>query len=220
MPCSECDGIESLFDDRKARQHLTKLRRKGPDRTTRMLLEQVRAALGARERAVLLDIGGGVGAIHHELLDGPVERAIHVDASPAYLDAAREEVARRGHAGRVEFVRGDFVSVAESIPAADVVTLDRVICCYHDMAQLVSRSAQKARLVYGAVYPRQSWWIRLSIAAENLYLRATRSPFRSYLHEPRDIDATLAARGLTCRSRRRTLAWEVAVYTRPHPAAT
>ena len=222
MPCPQCDGIERLFDVKEARHRLRKLRRTGPDRTTRMLLEDVQAVLsapdGARcELGVVLDIGGGVGAIHHELLERGVERAVHVDASTAYLEAARDEVERRGHGGRVEFVAGDFVQVAASIPEADIVTLDRVICCYHDMRQLVSRSAEKARVVYGAVYPRESWWIRLSIAAENLYFRVRRSPFRGYLHAPSAIDAALVAGGMQRRSRRRTLAWEVVVYTRLAP---
>jgi SAM-dependent methyltransferase len=219
MSCTQCDGIEQLFDAKEARRRLRKLRRKGPDLTTRMLLEDVEAALrrsdGAMsESSLLLDIGAGVGAIHHELLNRGVARALHVDASTAYLSVAHEEVERRGHGERVEFVQGDFVSVAESIPAADIVTLDRVICCYHDMQQLVSRSAEKARAVYGAVYPREGWWTRLSIAATNLVFRIKGSSFRSYLHPPRDIDSALVARGLTRRSLRRTLAWEVVVYTR------
>jgi 16S rRNA G966 N2-methylase RsmD len=219
MPCSQCDGIEQLFDVKEARRRLRKLRRKGPDATTRMLIDDLRATWKERasdtaQRGVLLDIGAGVGAVHHELLDGDLERAVHVDASTAYLSVAREEVERRGHEGRVEFVKGDFVTVAETIPAAEIVSLDRVICCYHDMQGLVSRSADKARMVFGAVYPRDGWWTRLLIAASNLVFRVKGSPFRSYLHSPREIEAVLVARGLTRRSRRRTLAWEVAVYTR------
>jgi 16S rRNA G966 N2-methylase RsmD len=219
MPCSQCDGIEQLFDVKEARGRLRKLRRKGPDATTRMLIEDLRAtwneqSADSAQHGVLLDIGAGVGAIHHELLDRGIERAVHVDASTAYLDVAREEVERRGHGGRVEFVKGDFVTVAETIAPAEIVSLDRVICCYHDMQGLVSRSADKARLVFGAVYPREGWWTRLMIVASNLAFRVKGSPFRSYLHSPREIEAVLVARGLTRRSRRRTLAWEVAVYTR------
>jgi acetyl-CoA C-acetyltransferase len=44
----------------------------------------------------LLDIGGGVGAIQHALLDAGVEQATDVDASSAYLDATRTEAQRRG----------------------------------------------------------------------------------------------------------------------------
>ncbi|MGE5101239.1 MAG: methyltransferase domain-containing protein, partial [Deltaproteobacteria bacterium] len=72
--------------------------------------------------ASLLDIGGGVGAIHHTLLDAGATNARHVDVSPDYINAAREEAGRRGHADRVLFLRGDFVQLAPEVADADVVT--------------------------------------------------------------------------------------------------
>ncbi len=39
---------------------------------------------------------------------------------------------------------GDFVEVAGSIQPADIVTLDRVICCYPDVERLVGLSSQRA----------------------------------------------------------------------------
>jgi hypothetical protein len=218
MTCAQCQGIDQLFDAKRARSHLEKFRRKGADRTTRMLIEDVQAAMPRRgddrPPSMLLDVGGGVGAIHHALLSRGVDRAVHVDASSAYLGAAREETERRGHTNRVEFVQGDFVDVADRVPSVDIVTVDRVICCYHDMRQLVSRSAEKAGVVYGAVYPREGWWTRLSIAAGNVFFRLRGSLFRTFLHSPRDIDSVLVAQGFQRRSVRRTLIWEVAVYTR------
>lgn len=217
MPCcAECEGIEQEFDAKRAASRLRKWRRKGPDRTTQMLIEDVQAALGngAGRNRTLLDIGGGVGAIHHLLLEHNVDRATHVDASSAYLAAAREETLRVGHADRVDFMRGDFVEVAERVPPADVVTLDRVICCYHDMPRLVARSAERARRLYGAVFPRDAWYTRASIDIENAYFRLKGSSFRSFLHPPRDIDAVLRENGLERRSVRRTMAWEVTVYER------
>ena len=218
MSCAQCEGIDQLFDSKRARRHLLKFRRKGADRTTRMLIEDVQAAMPQPgdniPASLLLDVGAGVGAIHHTLLDRGVERAVHVDASSAYLSAAREETERRGHAARVEFVQGDLVDVADRVPTADIVTLDRVICCYHDMRGLVSRSGAKARFIYGAVYPREGWWTRLVVDAENVFFRLRGSPFRTFLHSPSDIDSVLAAQGLRRRSVRRTVGWEVAVYTR------
>jgi 2-polyprenyl-3-methyl-5-hydroxy-6-metoxy-1,4-benzoquinol methylase len=156
MSCTQCDGVEQQFDPAAATKSLRRYRRHGPDRTTRLLIDALRAALDESDArdAVLLDIGAGVGAIHHELLDGRVARAIHVDASTAHLTVAREETKRRSHGALVDFVHRDFVSIADVVPAADVVTLDRVICCYDDMDRLVSRSAEKAVRLYGAVYPR------------------------------------------------------------------
>jgi hypothetical protein len=216
LACNQCVGVEQQFNQAEAEKARRRFRRKGPDRTTRLLIEALYAALSTRESAdtVLLDIGGGVGAIHHELLDGPVRRAIHVDASPAYIAVASEESERRGHHGRVEFVRGDFVSAADVVPAADVVTLDRVICCYDDMRGLVSRAGHKAERLLGAVYPRQTAWMRLGVASINLFQRIRRSVFRVFLHDPRSIDHALRATGLERLSMQKTLGWEVVVYVR------
>jgi magnesium-protoporphyrin O-methyltransferase len=179
-------------------------------------VEALRAAIDALDvrNGVLLDIGGGVGVIQHELLDGRVERSVHVDASSAHIAAAQEEAERLGHASRTNFVYGDFVALAETLPAADIVTLDRVICCYHDMAALTSLSARKATWLYGAVYPRASAWVGLAIALVNAFQRIKESEFRVFHHPPASIDAALRAAGLEQQSVRRTMAWEVAVYVR------
>jgi ubiquinone/menaquinone biosynthesis C-methylase UbiE len=82
----------------------------------------------------LLDIGGGIGAIQHELLDAGATHATCVDASAPYLDAARQEGGSRGHDGRVTYLHGDFVDLADSIPPADIVTVDRVLNVYPESA--------------------------------------------------------------------------------------
>jgi 2-polyprenyl-3-methyl-5-hydroxy-6-metoxy-1,4-benzoquinol methylase len=216
MSCAQCQGIEHQFGSAAVRRKLRQYRRRGPDKTTRLLIEAVRAALVARDvqDATLLDIGAGLGAIHHALLDGRVSRAVHIDASEAQLAAAREETERRGHGGRVEFLHGNFVDMAPGIPPADIVTLDRVICCYDDMPGLVSRSVEKATRLYGAVYPRDVAWMRIAIAGLNVFERVKRSTFRVFLHDPPAIDAELRAAGLTRLSVRETLGWQVVVYRR------
>jgi SAM-dependent methyltransferase len=212
VSCCQCKGIERQFGRRTARWELRRLRKRGPASTTRMLIDALRRE-GVTD-ASILDIGGGVGAIYHELLPSGARDAVHVDVSPDYLAVAREEAERRGHADRVEFVRGDFVDVAPARAQADVVTLDRVICCYPDMERLVTLSADKTRRLLGAVYPREAWWMHLMVATVNFVSRLRRSGFRTYVHPPAAIDAVLRARGLERRSFRRTLAWEVAVYSR------
>ena len=216
MSCSQCSGIEDQFDAAAVRKKLRQFRRRGPDHTTRLLIDGVRAALEASDLrdGVLLDIGGGIGAIHHALLDGHVTRAIHVDASTAQIAAAREETERQGHSAKVEFVAGDFVAVADQVPTADVVTLDRVICCFDDMDGLVSRSARKTGRFYGAVFPRNVAWMRVAIAAVNVLQRLKRTTFRVFLHDPAAIDCALRAAGLAPRSERHTLGWHVVVYER------
>src|SRR6185436_20460433 len=176
-------------------KQLKRFRRHGAEGTTRALVSLLRQR--NVQGATILDIGGGVGAIHHELLDAGAERAVHVDASAPYIHGARDEASRRGHSERVEFVYGDFVTAAETIPAADVVTLDKVICCYPAMEQLVAASASHARRLYGAVFPRDRWFLRFGFRVMNLFFWLRRSAFRTYLHSPEAIDAALRRAGLS-----------------------
>lgn len=213
MSCAQCRGLESQFGERIAAKDLRRYRRRGPDRTTRMLIDAL-----TREGVAgttLLDIGGGIGAITHELLGAGVARATHVDAAPAYLTAAEAEARRRGHVDRITFRRGDFTVVAPEIAPADIVTLDRVICCYDDMTALVGMSAARARRFYGAVYPRDVWWVRAVLAVVNLFLRLRRSLFRTFVHPTAAVDAEVARQGLTRRFTRQTSVWQVVVYARP-----
>jgi magnesium-protoporphyrin O-methyltransferase len=195
---------------------LARYRRRGPDRTTKILIEELRRAIASTGSSglTLLDVGGGIGAIHHELVNGTVSRAVHVDASPSHLPAAREEAIRRGHSDAVQFLEGDFTAIADQIPAADIVTLDRVICCFDDMERLVSASARKAIRFFGAVYPRDVRWMRVALAVINLFQRAKRSPFRVFLHDPRAVDAVLRSNGLEPYAVRLTLGWKAVVYGR------
>src|SRR5215475_1505976 len=157
MQC-HCEGLERCFDTKRVERELADYRQHGAVPTTRRLI----AMLQAKDVAgmTLLDIGSGLGAIPQSLLHTGVRQAVDVDASAAYLAVARREAERLGIAERMQFVHGNFVAVAETMQAADIVTLDRVICCFADMPDLVSQSAAHAQRFYGIVIPRDTWWMR------------------------------------------------------------
>jgi 2-polyprenyl-3-methyl-5-hydroxy-6-metoxy-1,4-benzoquinol methylase len=215
--CATTTRAESVFGDRMAACDLRRYRKKGPKRPTRLLLDALRAE--GVEGKTVLDIGGGIGAIQHELLDAGAASATSVEASAPYLRTAREESERRGHEGRVDFRYGDFVELAPEIEAADVVTLDRVICCYPDMEALVSQSAARAHTFYGLVYPRDTRLVRLGFATVNLVLRLFRKPMRAFVHRVREVERVVEAGGLRLHYSARVGAWQVAVYRRAASAA-
>ncbi|HSQ31978.1 MAG TPA: class I SAM-dependent methyltransferase [Gemmatimonadaceae bacterium] len=215
MSCCECEGIATQFGRETARRELRRFRRRGPRHTTQLLLDDLRAAGIAG--GSLLDIGGGIGAIHHTLLDAGAREAVHVDVSPDYIAAAQDEAGRRGHADRVRFIHADFVEAANELPSADVVTLDRVICCYPDMDLLVGTAARKARRFFSAVYPRDAWWVRSVVRTINVILRVRRTAFRVFVHSPAAIDSVLRGNGLEQATLHRTAVWEVVVYRTRQP---
>jgi SAM-dependent methyltransferase len=207
-----CDGFASLFDRRVAEHDRDRYRRSGPDRTTRMLLELIGPA--RVQGASLLDVGGGIGVIDLELLRAGAGHAVLVDGSPAYLQVARQLAREANLLARIEFVDGDFVRRALDIDSADIVTLDRVICCYPDAAALVASSAARARSVYGLVLPRDRWLVRAALRLANVWFRIRRIAYRAYAHPNARIDALAAASGLRPRAEAHTFFWRVVAYER------
>jgi magnesium-protoporphyrin O-methyltransferase len=211
--CRQCEGLENLFNSKVAREDLEAYRKHGATGTTRLLIDQLRAA-GVQDMT-LMDIGGGVGAIQHELVESGVRATLGVDASSAYLAAAQTEAQRRGYADRAEYRFGDFVQIAPDLEPRDIVTLDRVICCFPDMPNMVSLSAARAKRLYGVVYPRDGWWLRLGQQIAGAVLALARSKYRFYIHRTHEIDALIREQGLLPRFHQHVgLIWQVFVYER------
>lgn len=214
MTCDQClSGGANVFGKREADRSLKRYQKKGPGKTTRLLLEAL-AAEGVAGMT-LLDIGGGIGAIALELFKRGATIATEVDASPAYLTVAKAEATRQGVGERISTREGDFVALANETPTADIVTLDRVICCYPDMVALVGQSAAKATRLYGVVYPRDLWWIRALRNVGNASLHLFRLPFTLFIHPTTQVNGAIRAAGLVERYHRDVGYWQVVVYARP-----
>jgi magnesium-protoporphyrin O-methyltransferase len=216
---NDCCGIDydEQFNAEDARRDILEYRAKGAVGSTRRLLD----ALIARDvhGGTLLDIGGGVGVIQLELLGAGMASSVDVDASRPFMDVAQAEAADHGYAGRTQYRHGDFVALAPEIEPADVVTLDRVICCYPDVHGLVGRSAERARRLYGLVYPVDRWPIRLMGTAMNFVTGLFGNAFKLHVHDSRLVDRLIRQAGLEKRYHHRGWLWQTAVYERVRPAA-
>jgi len=213
MDSCGCDGLAWMFDRRTAERDRVRYHRDGPDRTTGMMLDMIQR-IGVAG-ATILDIGGGIGVIDQELLKAGARRATMIDVSHAYLDVAREEARKADLLDRIDFHQGDFVVRAADTDRADIVTLDRVVCCYQDAQALVGLSSGRATRVYGLVLPRDRFLVRAAISAYNLTLRLRRKAYRAYVHSNAVIDELVTANGLRRRSEARTFVWRVVVFERP-----
>lgn len=212
MDACGCNGLEALFDERAAREDRARYRGSGPDPSTARLLELI-GRMGVSGSTVL-DIGGGIGVIDHELLRAGAGHALLVEVSPAFLQAARQEARERNTLDRIEFAQGDFVELAPDIDAADIVTLDRVLCCYPDVDALVRLSAAKARHLYALAFPRDRWFVRLGLRIENILHRLRGRAFRVYVHPHARVDALIAEAGLRPAGETHTSAWRIVLYER------
>ncbi|MFN8460492.1 MAG: class I SAM-dependent methyltransferase [Anaerolineales bacterium] len=212
MPCNCCEIENNTFTEDDAKADLKQYRKRGPANQTKLILEAVRS-LGLKDTA-LLDIGGGIGAIHHELLKDVAREATHVDASSAYLKVATEEAKRLGHEAQVKFIHADFTDVAGELPQADVVTLDRVVCCYPNFRELLKAASSKSRKAIALTYPRETWYLRIGLKVINFFQRLRNDPFRVFVHPVAEMEALLNKEGLKRISTRRLFVWEMSLYQR------
>lgn len=212
--CPCCYDVE--FDERIAERDLHDYRRHGPGKTTRVLGSAL-AGDGSAGAAGLtvLDVGGGIGGLHRLLLAAGAASAVDVDASGPYLAAARREAERLGLGDRVTFVHGDLVSYAAETQAADLVGLDRVVCCYVDVDALVGAAARLTRRRLGIAVPQDGRLARVAVGAVNIWQRIIRSKLRMRAHDLSRIEAAAATAGLRLRSVTPVGFWRVLLFERP-----
>ena len=212
--CCSVDYNEHFNAD-EARRDILEYRAKGVQGSTRRLVD-VLIGEGV-ESATLLDIGGGVGIVQLELLKAGAASSVDVDASGPYLAVARAEADELGFGDRTDYRHGDFVALADEVGSADVVTLDHVICCYRDVTSLVSRSARKARRLYGLIYPVDRWWTRMVFGVMNVITRLSGGDFMVHVHPSAVVDRLIREAGLEPRYRHAGMVWQTAVYARVRP---
>jgi SAM-dependent methyltransferase len=213
MDCCDTRLYDDQFDAKVADEELRDYRSHGPNGWTSQLIDGL--AAGGVEGMTVLDIGAGVGAVHHALLEAGAASAIDVDASAPYLAAAQREAERRGLAERVTYRRGDAAALVAELPAADLVALDRVVCCYPHASALVGAAAGRTRRRLGMVLPRDDAWVRAAVTLANGWGALRRDPFRFYAHSSEAVAGVASAAGLVQRSRHRGLFWQVVVFERP-----
>lgn len=210
--CCSPEGYRRIFSERSARAEARRYRRKGLDTTSRRIVDFVRAQ-GVEGRTVL-EVGGGIGAIQLELLKAGASRAVSIELTPTYEDVARGLLDEAGLTDRVERKVMDFAEGAADVEAADVVVLNRVICCYHDMPRLAGAAADHAREMMVLSFPRRAWWTEIGLTLANGIFRLTRQEFHVFLHPPKQIVATSESHGLrTVHDDQGTL-WTVAAFRR------
>lgn len=191
--CTRYCAGETQFDRKVAQRDLRRYRRRGADATTRLMLAELRR--WPLEGQQLLDVGGGIGVISAELAGTGIAGATVVEASPAYLEVARREVGTRYGSRPTQFILGDFAAIADTLPDADVVTLDRVVCCYPDAEALLRGATSRARRLLAFTYPRDRWYVRTLIMLENFWRRLTGNRFRAFVHSPPGMAAVLETAG-------------------------
>ncbi|HKZ85949.1 MAG TPA: methyltransferase [Anaerolineae bacterium] len=217
MNCCTPNGLDKMFGESTARGDAKTYLKKGIDKQARLVVDALTAQ--GISGSTVLDVGSGAGGLHIELLKSGAARATSVDLSPAYVDAAREVAARTGFAEAVDHRLLDFAQQAGEVEPADVVVMNRVVCCYPDMPALVRPAAEHARRLLALVFPRNVWWMRLGGTMLNAWMALTRSAFRLYLHPPDAIVSTVKGAGMAPVFEKLSGPWHIVVFRRGEPTA-
>jgi SAM-dependent methyltransferase len=215
MPCGCGDfrnAAERQFSQKRATKDLAQYRAKGPGPTTRLLLAGL-ATVGPLHGG-LLDIGSGVGVLSFELLERGVTSAVGVDLSSAHIAIAAQEASRRGRSESTRFLQGDFLDIAATLPSADVVTLDRVVCCYPAYERFLQESLRHADRIFAFSYPLDRWYVRTWVGLENCGRAVTRNAFRSFVHPVSAMEDVIRRERFRLLDRRSTGTWRADVYAR------
>ena len=212
MGCCQCQGIENMFDKKTAERELKRYLKKGPSKTTGMLLDAIHKV--GVQGLDFLDIGGGIGAIQYDLIKAGASTGTSIEASSAYIDLVKKETIQNGLVEKLNFKHGDFTTIASDVDTADIVTLDKVICCYDDMSELVMLSSKLARKIYAVIYPRDVWWTNLALPFLNFYPIVKGSSFRVFIHPTKQVEEIIFGNGLKRKYYATTFFWQVAIFTK------
>ena len=210
--CCDEDLAFLGYDGLNADADLARWREGRLNPVTRELIDvlQREGVDGAR----ILDVGAGVGAVHLSLLEAGAGSAVDVDASREYLAVARAEAERRGLQARVQHHFGDVVELAGELPAADILTLDSVICCYPYLEPLLAAATASAPRLVGITYPRDVWWMRAFMRLYNAVQAIRRIPARYFIHRHQQLEGWMAAHGYDNVHDGGIRIWRVAIYRR------
>ena len=193
MSCCQNNLYNNNFDKERAMKELEDYRIDGPKKNSLPLINFLNQ-LDLKDASVL-DIGSGVGAVIFELFDQGICHATYNDFSKPYSDAFQEEAKKREIVGQVDFYLGDFLETYQEIQNADLVSLDKAICCYKDYRGLISHSIKKAKKWYAFTLPRDIWWVRIAYFLKQKIRWLKRNPFRSYVHPINKIEAIISEHG-------------------------
>jgi len=169
----------------------------------------------------ILDVGCGIGDLATAALSHGASEAFGIDLSGKAIEEARRLAAERGVADRTSFEVGDGADA--SLPAADVVVLNRVFCCYPNVDALLENSLSAAGTTFAFTTPRSKGFsgavAKVQTLFGNLWYRVRDRKFqgfRTFVHDVDRIDARVRAAGFRpIKSQRRRFVWHLAVYVRP-----
>lgn len=210
--CCDPRGCDGFFTERMAHRAANRYRENGLDRTARRLVTFLERE-GVTE-ATVLEIGGGVGEVQIELLRLGAAHALNLELSAAYEDDAARLLHEAGVGDRAHRRIHDIAADPDGVASADVVVLNRVVCCYPDYERLLGAAADHAKRLLVFSYPPRNAISRFLIGLQNLTFKLRGKEFRAFVHPPEAMFDVLEKRGFHRAYAHDPVVWHVAGFAR------
>jgi hypothetical protein len=201
-----------MFKPRFARKSLQRYRKKGLDKIERGMVASVPE--GGLDGARVLEIGGGIGTIQAELLAGGADQGEIVELVAAYEPYARELAREKGLETRSTFRVGDVLEQPAAVAPADIVVLNRVVCCSPDGVRLTGVAARLAARIVLLSFPRDRALVRVVMRMMNAAFWSMGRSFRAFVHPRASLYEAAQAEGFVVIKTGRSFAWEFAALQR------
>lgn len=201
-------GYDEVFTERQARWKARRFEQRGLTGPARAIAEWLVSG-ELQQGASVLEIGGGIGELQVELLRRGAGRATNVELSRSWEAEAGRLLRRSGLEGRVDRVFGDLVESPWLAGEADIVILNRVVCCYPDHAGLLRAAGERARRALVFTHPPRTPPILAGLSVVNAWERFRRREYRAFAHPPAAMLQVLTATGLREVCHERAGVWQV-----------
>jgi magnesium-protoporphyrin O-methyltransferase len=162
----------------------------------------------------VLDIGCGAGQVHLALLKEGADHALGIDLSDAMLKEAQKFAASLGFTSRTQYVLGDFTQLSPSIPASDIIILDKVVCCYEHLDDLIQKSTGKTKRVFALTHPKENLLTKALFKGHEAMAKLLRWDFHPFWHDWSRMKSRILSEGFTLQYEQSTLTWHALVFQR------
>lgn len=208
--CCRSEPCEETFSPRVAEWDLRAYRRRGLGSLEREMLASVPQAQIAGAR--VMEIGGGIGVLQAELLRRGAASGEVVELVGAYAPYAARLAEELGVGGRSTFRVADVLDDPHTVEPADVVMLNKVVCCSAEGLELIGVAAGLTRGTLVLSYPRATRLIRWLARAQHALFRLLGRSFRFYVRPSAAIEAVALGAGLSKLASGRGPFWEYSAF--------
>lgn len=209
--CCRAGPCQEMFGVADARRDMDAYLDHGLGKVERQMLEALSLPLGG---ARVLEIGGGVGAIQTELLLRGAASGEVVELVEAYASFAARLAQETGLADRTRFRVHDLLSDPDAVEPADIVVLNRVVCCSADGLLLAAAAAGLTRRALLLSFPRSNAFTRGLAWAQRALWRLFSRRYRAFAWPQEAIAAAARSGGLEVRTGGGGLVWRYLLLTR------